>query len=53
VKGFGWALKIMSHLTALVNKAFGSLSYEMAISEYNVGYRTSTLVDSIKKTEMK
>lgn len=53
VKGFGWALKIMSKVTGLVNKAFGSLSYDMGISEYKVEYRTNTLVDSIRKTEMK
>jgi UDP-glucose 4-epimerase len=53
VKGFGWALKIMSKVTGLVNKAFGSLSYEAGMSEYRVDYRTSTLVDSIRKTEMK
>lgn len=53
VKGFGWALKIISCMTGLVNKAFGSLSYEMGISEYKVEYRISTLADSIKKTEMK
>lgn len=53
VKGFGWALKIMSKVIGLVNKAFGSLSYEAGMSEYMVEYRTSTLVDSIRKTEMK
>ena len=53
VKGFGWTLKIMSKVIGLVNKAFGSLSYEAGISEYMVEYRTSTLVDSIRKTEMK
>lgn len=53
VKGFGWALKLLSHCTGLVNKAFGSLSYEMEISEYKVKYRTSALADSIRKTEMK
>lgn len=53
VKGFGWALKIMSGVTGLVNKAFGSLSYEAGMSEYKQDYRTSTLIDSIRKTEMK
>lgn len=53
VKGFSWALKIMSCMTGLVNKAFGSLNYEMESSEYKVEYRISTLADSIRKTEMK
>ena len=53
VKGFGWALKIISGVTGLVNKAFGSLSYEAEMSEYKQDYRTSTLIDSIRKTEMK
>lgn len=53
VKGFGWALKIMSKVTGLVNKAFGSLSYEAGMSEYKQDYRTSTLIDSIRKTETK
>lgn len=51
VKGFGWALKIMSHLTGLVNKAFGSLSYEMSMSEYKDEYRIKNLEESIKETE--
>lgn len=53
VRGFGWALKIMSCVTGLVNKAFGSLSYKAGMSEYKQEYRTSTLVDSIRKTETK
>ena len=51
VKGFGWALKLMSHLTGLVNKAFGSLCYDMALSEYPQDYRKFTLEESIKETE--
>lgn len=53
VKGFGWALRIMSCITGLVNKAFGSFSYEQGMSEYNQDYRLVTLADSIRKTEMK
>lgn len=51
VKGFTWALKIMSHLTGLVNKAFGNLSYEMSLSEYKENYRLYTLEESIRLTE--
>ena len=51
VKGFGWALKIMSNVTGLVNKAFGSLSYEAGMSEYRVEYRVADLNESICWTE--
>ena len=51
VKGFGWALKLMSHLTGLVNKAFGSLCYEKELSEYKADYRIKSLQDSIEETE--
>lgn len=51
IKGFGWALKIMSKITGLVNKAFGSLSYEADMSEYKVEYRTVGLDESIRRTE--
>ena len=51
VKGFGWALKIMSGMTGLVNKAFGSLSYEMGISEYKAEYRIQNLNNSVRETE--
>lgn len=49
--GFTWALKILSHATGLVNKAFGSLSYDMSLSVYRDEYRLVTLEDSIKETE--
>jgi len=51
VKGFGWALKLLSHFTGLVNKAFGSLSYDMELSQYKTDYRRKTLSESIKETE--
>ena len=51
VKGFGWALKLMSHLTGLVNKAFGSLCYAKELSEYKENYRVKSLQDSIEETE--
>lgn len=53
IKGLGWALKVMSHVTGLVNKAFGSLNYDMSLSEYEQDYKINTLADSISKTEMK
>lgn len=51
VKGFGWALKITSIFTSLVNKAFGNLSYDMSISEYKENYRVANLEESIQMTE--
>lgn len=51
LKGFGWVLKILSRFTGLVNKAFGSLSYDMAMSEYRQNYRRVSLPESIKRTE--
>lgn len=51
VKGFGWALKLMSHLTGLVNKAFGNLCYAKELSEYKTDYRVKSLKDSVEETE--
>ena len=51
VKGFTWFLNILSHFTAMVNKAFGNLSYDMRISEYKQDYRKFTFEDSIRLTE--
>ena len=51
VGGVTWALKLLSHFTGLVNKAFGSLCYDMSMSEYKEEYRRFSLEDSIKITE--
>ena len=51
IKGFSWALKLMSKLTGIVNKVFGNLSYEQSISEYKEEYRLFSLSESIKETE--
>ncbi len=51
VKGFTWILKILSHITGMVNKAFGNLSYDMELSEYKENYRNYSLKESIEKTE--
>ncbi len=51
VKGFGWSLKLMSHLTGLVNKAFGNLSYDMKMSAYPEKYCLKSLVESITESE--
>lgn len=51
IPGFGWALKILGCVTGLVNKAFGSLSYDKRLSEYKCEYRRYSLKESIEKTE--
>lgn len=51
VKGFGWALKLLSCVTPLVNKAFGGLCYAREMSEYRENYNRYSLEESIKKTE--
>ena len=51
VKGLGWSLKLASHFTRLVNKAFGNFCYEKSISQYKTSYRIYDLKDSIGRTE--
>lgn len=51
VPGFGWALKLTSHFTGYVNKAFGNLAYEEHLGDYKDNYRLYSLEQSIKETE--
>ena len=51
IHGFGWALKLMSHLTGLVNKAFGNLCYDFELSRYKQDYCVVGLDTSIMETE--
>ena len=51
IPGFTWVLKILSHATGLVNKAFGSLCYDVAISAYKYTYCITSLSKSIRRTE--
>ena len=51
IPGFTWALKLLSHVTGLVNKAFGSLCYDHEISTYKEKYCLTNLEDSIRITE--
>lgn len=51
VKGFGWALKLMSLFTGIVNKAFGSMSYDFKTNEAGLTYIVCDLEDSILRTE--
>ena len=51
VGGLSGMLKFLSLATPLVNKAFGSLAYDMKISEYREPYRRYSLEESIRLTE--
>lgn len=51
VPGFSWALKLLSHCTDYVNKAFGNLVYERHLGDYREEYRLYTLEQSIKEME--
>lgn len=51
IGGFGWLLKVMSHITGYVNKAFGNLVYEEHLGDYKTDYRLYTLKESIERTE--
>lgn len=51
IKGFTWALKIMSHCTGIVNKAFGNLAYDQGMSGYKDKYHLRNLDESIARTE--
>ena len=51
VPGFSWMLKLMSHMTGYVNKAFGNLAYEKELGNYKSEYRLYSLAQSIKETE--
>lgn len=51
IPGLLWALKLMSHITGLVNKAFGSLCYEESMSSYCCAYQKYSLEESIMMTE--
>lgn len=51
IPGFGWALKLMSHATGLVNKAFGNLAYDQSMSAYKETYQKFSLQEAIERTE--
>lgn len=53
IPGFIWALKLLSRVTGLVNKAFGSLCYEQGMSSYKSDYCRADLRQSIYMTEGK
>lgn len=51
VPGCSWILKLMSHFTGYVNKAFGNLSYADGLGDYKDEYRLYSLEESIKEIE--
>lgn len=51
LRGFTWALKILSHVTRIVDKAFGSLCYDFELSKYPRDYCLKNLQESIMETE--
>ena len=51
MRGTTWALKLMSHMTGLVNKAFGSFTYDQSLSIYKQEYCLFDIAESIKQTE--
>jgi len=51
LRGFTWTLKLLRSVTGLVDKAFGSLCYDFALSRYNKDYCVKNLQESILETE--
>lgn len=51
--GLTWLLKLLSHFTGLVNKAFGNLTYAKELTEYKENYCVYSLEESIEITEKK
>ena len=51
IHGFAWALKLLRPVTGIVDKAFGSLCYDAALSSYEKDYCVKTFQESILETE--
>lgn len=51
IHGFAWALKLLRPVTGIVDKAFGSLCYDFALSAYEKDYCVKTFQESILETE--
>lgn len=47
MKGLNGCLKILSHFSGLIDKAFGNLTYDVSLSEYKEPYRRFCLDGSI------
>ena len=53
VGGLDWALKLLSPMTGMVDKAFGSLCYERQLSDYPKNYCIKSFDECILETEGK
>ena len=51
IPGFSWLLKIMSHVTPFVNKAFGNMAYDSKAISADLNYWNCSTVDSIRVME--
>lgn len=51
IKGFAWAIKLLSKFSGLANKAFGNLTYDKQLSTYKTDYCICNLEESIKLSE--
>ncbi len=51
IPGFGWALRLLSHFTGYVNKAFGNFVYDKTLGNYESDYRLFSLSKSIEEIE--
>lgn len=51
IKGFTPAIKFVGLFTGLIDKAFGNLSYDMALSEYKENYAKFSLKESVEICE--
>ena len=47
IPGFSWALHLLRHLTGAVDKAFGSLVYDKALSKLEEDYCIASFPDSV------
>ena len=48
--GLGWLIKLSGLVIKKLTKAFGSLCYDMKLSEYKQNYALSSLEESIKES---
>ena len=51
IPGLTWAVRLAGNVTDIANKAFGSLAYDMDLSNYKEEYRLYSLEQSIMETE--
>ncbi len=51
IRGFTWALKLLSPFTDMADKAFGSLCYDFELSSYSRDYCVKSFQESILETE--